>query len=484
MYTKSLIFILSKYKIKNNQKKAVIFMIQLLSAVSIILYLLNELFKGMGLSTIISVICLIIVLMTIWKVGRFVRVIGGIFIILGMIMLIQGDAGPREMLLSFGPMLNLLTLFALVPLLALPIKLGNYSDHIQGFISRRVRSSTSLYSLTSGISYFFSIFMNLATLPMTYFSVRPAADGFPLENRERFMSRAITHGFSMPLMWAPVTPIVGIVIDMTGVKWGTMLPYVLPLSVIGLLLDWYTGGYRKRNRTPFRTSSAIDETAATMEGSKGKGAGKLSHILIAILLFNIVISIMEHSLSLSFLIVVSLLVIPFSFAWCLLLGQARTFTTGLVDHYNHHLWKMKDQFFIFLSAGFFISAIEFSGTDHVVNGWITSFKNVVGIEIFVLFIPLIPLALAFIGLHPAVALALLAGTLDPHSLDISPYILTVSMLAGAVSAFLMGPYNATIGLMSTIVKTSSYKVSNWNAVFTISFLCLTMLYLILLQLII
>ncbi|MEG9295864.1 hypothetical protein V6B33_05340 [Mangrovibacillus sp. Mu-81] len=461
-------------------------MIKLLSGVSIVLYLLNELVNGIELSPVISIICFVIVSMTIVKVDKFVRLIGGAFLALGLIMLLKSHAGLGEILLSFGPMLNLLTLFALVPLLALPIKLGKYSENIQGFISRRVRSSTSLYSLTSGISYFFSIFMNLATLPMTYFSIRPAADGFPLENRERFMSRAITHGFSMPLMWAPVTPIVGIVIDMTGVKWAAMLPYVLPLSVLGLLLDWYTGGYRKRKRVRFGTSTAIDETAAAIEVENGKsgGTGKLSHILIAIILFNIVISILEHSLSLSFLIVVSILVIPFAFVWCLLLGQAGSFTTGLVEHYQKHLLKMKDQFFIFLSAGFFISAIEFSGTDHVVNGWITSFKNVIGIEIFVLFIPLIPLALAFIGLHPAVALALLAGTLDPHSLDVSPYILTVSMLAGAVSAFLMGPYNATIGLMSTIVKTSSYKVSNWNSVFTISFLSLVMLYLIFLQLLI
>jgi hypothetical protein len=461
-------------------------MIKLLSGVSIVLYLLNELLTGFDLSHVISIICFVIVSMTILKVSKFVRLIGGAFLVLGLIMLLKSNAGMGDILFSFGPMLNLLTLFALVPLLALPIKFGNYSENIQGFIAKRVRSSTSLYSLTSGISYFFSIFMNLATLPMTYFSVRPAADGFPLENRERFMSRAITHGFSMPLMWAPVTPIVGIVIDMTGVKWGAILPYVLPLSVMGLLLDWYTGGYMKRKRASFGTNTAIDETAAAIEGEsvKSRRAGKLSHILIAILLFNIMISILEHALSLSFLIVVSLLVIPFVFVWCLLLGQAGSFTSGLVEHYHHHLLKMKDQFFIFLSAGFFLSAIEFSSADHVVNGWIMLFKNVIGIEIFILFIPLIPLILAFIGLHPAVSLALLAGTLDPHSLDVSPYILTVSMLAGAVAAFLMGPYNATIGLMSTIVKTSSYKVSNWNSLFTISFLCLALLYLIVLQLLI
>jgi hypothetical protein len=109
--------------------------------------------------------------------------------------------------------------------------------------------------------------------------------------------------------------------------------------------------------------------------------------------------------------------------------------------------------------------------------WIISFKDVVGAELFVIVLPLIPSLFAFTGLHPAVTLALLAEALDPQGLGISPYILTVSLLAGAVSAFLIGPYNATIGLMSSIVRESSFRVSNWNLPFTCSYLVFVMLYL-------
>ena len=141
---------------------------------------------------------------------------------------------------------------------------------------------------------------------------------------------------------------------------------------------------------------------------------------------------------------------------------------------------MKDQFFIYLSAGFFISTIKVSHTDELLNNWISGVINVVGMEVFLIFLPLIPLGLAFLGLHPAVSLSLMAGALNPSVIGISPHILTVAMLAGAVSAFLVGPYNATLGLMSNIIKESSYKVSNWNLSFTSLYIGFVMVYLFIL----
>ncbi len=457
-------------------------MLSILGAVAIFLYILSEVFPTLDLSLFISIVSAVIIILTFFKVPRFVQIIGGIFLLLGFIMLIRSGAGWKDMLMSFGPMLNLLTLFAMVPILALPIRLGQYEVGIQSFIKRRVKNSGQLYTMTSGISYFFSIFMNLATLPMTYYAIRTAADLFSIQKKERFMSRAITHGFAMPLMWAPVTPIVGIVVEMTGVKWVSMLPYVVPLSLFGLFLDWYSGRLTARRRNRYHRDTMVDEIAAAEDGGavEGKGSSRISHILIAILIFNVLISIFESVLSFSFIILVSLLVIPFALGWTLLLKKAAEFKVGLKEHFRSHLLKMKDQFFIFLSAGFFISAIQFSNTDVYLNTGVQGIMNVIGIEMFIILLPFIPLALAFTGLHPAVGLALLSEALDPQSIGVSPYILTVSMLAGAVAAFLMGPYNATIGLMSSIVKTNSFKVSNWNIPFTLLFLCASMVYMILL----
>ena len=463
-------------------------MMKYLLMISIFLYLITTIFPGIQIQYVISGLCMVIVLSTLFYVKWFVKGLGIVFLTLGIMMLATSDVDLEAYLLSFGPMLNLLTLFAIVPILALPIRLGNYQEGMQQLVNKKVKKSGHLYIMTSGVSYFLSIFMNIATLPMTYYSIKPTLNVFPLQNQERFLSRAIIHGFSMPLLWAPVTPIVGIVIEMNGVSWSSMLPYLIPFSIFGLLLDWVLGTRlsSKSSDKGMRYDSARNETAATIETSSGglNKARRINQIFVAILIFNLLISLIDYFFQFSFLIMVSLLVIPFSLTWSFMLKKGKEFFTGLKEHIDNHLLKMKDQFFTYLSAGFLISAIQYSGTDQLLNGAVGQFKNLIGAEAFLLIIPIIPLILVFTGLHPAVTLALISGALDPTFLGISPHVLTVAMLGGAVTAFLVGPFNGTIGLMSSIINVSPFKISNWNAPFTIIFLVSLMLYLFILNLMI
>jgi hypothetical protein len=180
-------------------------------------------------------------------------------------------------------------------------------------------------------------------------------------------------------------------------------------------------------------------------------------------------------------LLVTVAVIPFALVWSLLLGKGKSFIVQSKAMLQSHLLSMKEQFFIFLSAGFMISAIQTSGAGHSINLGIMVVKDFVGTDIFLLLIPLIPFALAFIGIHPAVGLALVAEALKPQALGISVELVAIAMLIGATMAFLMGPYNATANMMSTLTGKSSYQVSNWNAPFTAAYLIMSLLLLLLLK---
>ncbi|KAF0825664.1 hypothetical protein V7200_05185 [Cytobacillus firmus] len=457
-------------------------MLRVLFLTVIALYLLSTLLPQWNIDSLLSILCLIIVVLTFRLTKKFVQILGGVFLTFGAVLLWTSSSEWQQYIFAFGPMLDLLTMFTLIPILGIPVKLGRYGEGIQAIIQKRVKTSGHLYMMTSGISYFFSIFMNLATLPMTYYSIRPALGSFPVRNKERFMSRAISRGFAMPLIWAPVTPIVGIVITMTGVSWGSILPYVIPLSILGLAMDWFIGS---RQSKPMKLShsggESVHETAAALEAANDGRPGRVFQILGAIAIFNVLVSFAETQVSLPFLILVSLIVIPFAFSWSLLLRKGKEFGHQLSDHFNSFAMSMKDQFFIFLSTGFFISAINISKANEILFDWIAAFISVAGVGVFLILLPLIPLGLAFLGLHPAVSLALMIEGVNPEAIGISPHILTVAMLSGAVSAFLVGPYNATLGLMSNIIKVDSYKVSNWNLPFAAVYVACVMFYLFLLE---
>ncbi|WP_226619162.1 hypothetical protein [Cytobacillus firmus] len=457
-------------------------MLRVLFLTVIALYLLSTLLPQWNIDSLLSILCFFIVVLTFRLTKKFVQILGGVFLTLGAFLLWTSSSEWQQYIFAFGPMLDLLTMFTLIPILGIPVKLGRYGEGIQAIIQKRVKTSGHLYMMTSGISYFFSIFMNLATLPMTYYSIRPTLGSFPVRNKERFMSRAISRGFAMPLIWAPVTPIVGIVITMTGVSWGTILPYVIPLSILGLAMDWFIGSRQSQPmKPPHSADESVHETAAALEVTNDSRPGRVFQILVAIAIFNVLVSFAETQVSLPFLILVSLIVIPFAFSWSLFLRKGKEFGHQLSDHFNSFAMSMKDQFFIFLSTGFFISAINISKANAILFDWIAAFISVAGVEIFLIILPLIPLGLAFLGLHPAVSLALMIEGVNPEAIGISPHILTVAMLSGAVSAFLVGPYNATLGLMSNIIKVDSYKVSSWNLPFAAVYVACVMFYLFMLE---
>ena len=59
---------------------------------------------------------------------------------------------------------------------------------------------------------------------------------------------------------------------------------------------------------------SVHETAATIEStSQINRSGRVFQILLAIIIFNVIISLVETKFPYPFLILVSLLVIPFSF---------------------------------------------------------------------------------------------------------------------------------------------------------------------------
>lgn len=82
----------------------------------IILYLISTLFPLFNIGWLISGMCLLIVVMTISNVKKLVRVLGSFFLLLGIGLLLYSEAAWQHYILSFGPMIDLLTLFTLVPI--------------------------------------------------------------------------------------------------------------------------------------------------------------------------------------------------------------------------------------------------------------------------------------------------------------------------------------------------------------------------------
>lgn len=296
-------------------------------------YLIYAMYPNEPLRWLISIACLLIILIVFREMKGFVKVLGMVFLITGTCLFTMSGASLLVMLGSFGEMLHILSLFALIPLIALPVQFGHYATRVQYWIRSKVSGSGVLYSITSSLSYVLSSFMNIATLPMVYHMIRPTLDTYPIAHKERFMSRSIIHGFAMPTMWTPVTPIVGIIVEMTGVSWSSILPIIVPFSLFGLCMDTVFGLFlarrrRKQSHLPRDWQRELSVTREEDEKDHHVTKERLRHpaqIFIAIIVFNLIIFILEKMTPFSFILIVSICIVPYAYIWSLLLGKGKAF---------------------------------------------------------------------------------------------------------------------------------------------------------------
>lgn len=449
---------------------------------AILTYLISFIGNAEALTPVLSFLSLGAILLSIPDCSWFARCLVILFVGAGNGMMVAGGVDFLTSLHAYGGMMNLLSLFALIPLLALPIKLGGYTDALERIMQEKMRSPQQLYRTISGLSFFLSIFLNLATLPMIYYNVKETIGKFPLRDPTRFATLSIVHGYAFPIFWTPVAPIVGVVLDVTHLDWLKMFPLLFGISICCLMLDWglaslfirRTAG-QNGNGLAARVYSEMSATTEPVREDVGRDLAKLAQIGVAITLFIILLVLLNRLFSFGLIANVVLLTFPFSAAWALLAGKGRPFFRETAEHFATHLPKMAEQFAIFLSAGFFVNAMLSTDFHHNLNEFVLSLKHVIGVHAFIMLLPLIPLGLAYLGMHPVVAITLLAQSLNPSSLNVSPEVLAVALLGGAVSTFIMGPFNGTLGVFSGIVKENPFRLSGWSWPYTACYLVMLVL---------
>src|SRR5699024_4586376 len=144
-----------------------------------------------------------------------------------------------------------------------------------------------------------------------------------------------------------------------------------------------------------------------IENGEHEEGGPLSAVVIGIILFFTIVFIAEIMTPLDILFIVTIIVIPFSFLWSLFIKKGQPFFKQLDSHFSNGILALTDQFYIFLSAGFLISVTRLTGTDEVIRIVLGNVSQTIGSAVFVTLLPLVPLAFAFIGMHPIVSLSLM-----------------------------------------------------------------------------
>lgn len=373
-----------------------------------------------------------------------------LFLGTGLLLLLKTGWQWLEFINSFGEMVFVVAFFTVLPIVALPIRVIGYDRHIMSIIVRHANTVKKEYGFILALSYFYGIFLNLAAVPMSYRSLQSLMRRSNVRHKERFLFYSMSQGFNAPLLWTPFSGMLGVIVVSFEVSWLQLLPTLLVVSLAALtfsfLLYW---PWTKASMLPFEEDPEAQESLAEQPGWSG-----LFELLAVVGVLLLLVLLVESWFGLGLIISIILLTFPFTFAWVGLRSQTQAFKTSLSQYVGVQLPSMASIYMVFLSAGFFVGAMQTSGFDALISQQVSYvLTQIPNLAVYAL-LPWVVIFTSYMGVHPIVTLVLLTGAVQWDALGLQTDLLAMAYLVGGVSTFLMSPFSGTIGLMRTFTQRS------------------------------
>jgi hypothetical protein len=430
-----------------------------LYAVTLLAYMTIKLGGAAALGPAFSMLALLSIVVSIPFCGPVAAALSVLLLGTGSWMLWHAGASWPQYLAAQGDMAYLLAMFTVLPFLSDPIKLGGYDKTIQALMGTRVTSLFRLNCLVVVLAFVCGSFMSLASIPIMMAAMGPVVEGYPIDNKQRFMVVSAVSGYVLPMMWTPVSGVVGVVLYNLHMDWITMFPRLFALSIACLCGNWLVF-YLLESRREGRTTATAPSAAAPAAGAP---PARIGQVVVGTLMLITCIAAIEQGLHIATTTVVTLVAIPFAFAWCAVIGQGRRFVSGVVPQLGSRLPRMADQFAIFLSGGFFVRAMHLSGFEHLANLGLLHLHGLVGTHLLLILLPVLTLALSVLGVHPLVAIVLFGESLKPEVFGITPEKMSLTLIGSCVLTFMQGPFSGTLGLVHSITNLSTFRLARWTA---------------------
>ncbi len=311
----------------------------------------------------------------------------------------------------------MIVMFTLVPLLGIPLQYGGYFESLQGAFRRYVYTNNRFYLLVSLMSAFIGVLVNMGVVPLVH-QISMASNK---SSNKKLLSLAISRGFTTCSIWAPTTPAIALIVQLTGAKWSLFFPYGILFGMIAGLIG-YTMVMLEGRRVENSYTTVVD-TAATTEKLKPVAEINLRKV-IELSVFSIalisLIGIVSLITGISAVIVVSIASLVSPVIWLASIRRLPVLLREFKgDYFNERLPRLKNEIVLFVGAGLFATSISYSHlgnyVPHILNLIVGS--NALSLSVVIIFGSLI---LSVLGVHPIITVTILGGTVNTTAYGVTP----------------------------------------------------------------
>lgn len=420
-------------------------------------YLVNLPIRSVWLNELIFLLLILAIIFSLPAVSGSTKVIGYISYGLSIVIFLYYRAPFSVWEQAFEENLYIVVLFAVVPLLKIPIQHGGYFEALQGVFRRFIFTPGRFYLLVSFISAFIGTLVNLAVVPLVH-EISRASD---LSANKKLLCAAISRGFTTCSLWAPTMAAIAMVIQLTGIEWYLFFPFGILNGIIAGVTGYILTMVEEKD-SGVRAKGLVRESALKINYYK---VVELSLFGVVLIVCIAVISMLTGIPSIT---VVSFASIIFPALWLSFLRKLPVLLREFKgDYFHRSLPSLKNEIVLFIGAGLFTASISYSHLGVYVQRVLSV---VVGDNalLFTVAVLLASLLFSGVGVHPLVTIVVIGGTVNASAYGVTPiYLATVLTICWGLGVAI-SPSAANIIAVAGLVEESPVQVGIvWNGKYVI-----------------
>lgn len=368
------------------------------------------------------------------------------FMVAGTVLMLLQNVEASVWFKSAGINVTIVTLFLFAPLFGIPVRLPVYVDALKRFYEANFRSKAALFIGTQFLTQIMGVFINVGSIPVVYQMVFVK----PQPGMSRVLANALNRGFAGAILWSPYFAAMTLVTSTLELPWSSVLPFLLGLAVLSLVVSWAVD-FRELRQAE---TEPPQHELTKKQGSAAFPIGLGMYLITAI----IAILLLERLVELPMVILICMAAVLFPLIWCMAKGSSAVYRQGLKNHVTVTLPALQKEITLFLAAGFFSGSIGVTKFGTTVPALLEQIPLSVSLTFSVFMVALIA-GTSLIGLHPIVPVTILAGGIDPVSVQISPMYFAVLLLGSWSLSNPISPASAVNNLLAGLFKKPVFEVA-------------------------
>lgn len=406
-----------------------------------ILFVISQFYTPSMLIGLYSILSGIIVIISLFYSNGLSRLFGIIMAVISIVILLYDQASPSAWVEGITKNLPLVCMIAVVPVLGIPIRHGQYDEHLAGMTAKFQQRPHILYLMVSGLFTLIAPITNMGSLYIIHSMLEK------LKLPKEFLGRVYVRGVTSVHTWSPYFASVFLVVYSLEIPIYQYLPYGLLLSFFQVLIAFLLFTYFEAKRITFDL----------VPPEQAYEKRKLLELFAVLILLTGFIFAFEPFISWNVSVLIALIVLLFATIWSVYLNEVKSFFVALRDYRKEIFPSKANEINLLLTAGLFGVVLARTPISGVIQKVWGSLANV---SVFVVIIAtiLIIAMLSFIGVHQIVTVSTIIATVSYDALGIDVIVMGMTLLSGWAVSTTISPITPVVTIVTSLLRVNPFTL--------------------------